>query len=99
FMVSASAEVDGLEVTAQAPLSATIEPITTTFMGRTVVADVLETPLAGVTVRFLGRDDNGTPNGCSGRTVSDAAGNFAFTNLPSACTGRQLIRYEGLTAA
>lgn len=30
--------------------------------------------------------------------MSDASGNFAFTNLPSACLGRQLVGYNGDTA-
>ena len=32
-----------------------------------------------------------------GQTVSDAAGNFALTNLPVECAGGQLIRYDGST--
>jgi hypothetical protein len=51
-----------------------------------------------VTITFLGKDDNVNPTGCTGQTVADAAGNFMFTNLPAACTGRQLVRYDGLTA-
>ena len=30
--------------------------------------------------------------------TSDAAGNFALTNLPVACTGPQLIDFDGTTA-
>jgi len=97
--VSASATVDGIALTRSANLTLNIKPITTSFLGRTVVADPLETPLAGVTIKFLGVDGNGKPTGCSGQTVSDAAGNFSFTNLPTACAGSQLIRYDGLTAA
>jgi PKD repeat protein len=96
--VSALAEVNGQTVTKSTDLMLHVQPITTSFLGRTVVADTLETPLASVTVKFLGKDDNGNPTGCSGQTVSDAAGNFMFTNLPPECTGRQLIRYDGLTA-
>jgi RHS repeat-associated protein len=98
FSVSALAQVNGQTVTKSTDLTLNILPITTSFLGRTVVADTLETPLAGVTIKFLGKDDNGNPTGCSGQTVSDAAGNFMFTNLPAVCTGKQLIRYDGLTA-
>ena len=97
FAVTASATVDGLEVTQAVQLALDIEPVTTSFMGRTVVADTLQTPLAGVTITLLGRDGDGNATGCSGQTVSDAAGNFAFTNLPAECLGAQLIRYDGLT--
>jgi RHS repeat-associated protein len=98
FNVSASATVNGGNVTKSLPLSLTVLPVTTSFAGRAVVADTSETPLAGVTITFLGKDDNGNPTGCTGQTVADAAGNFMFTNLPAACTGRQLVRYDGLTA-
>lgn len=98
FAVTASATVDGLEVMQTVQLGLDIEPVTTSFMGRTVVADTLQTPLAGVTITLLGRDGGGNSTGCSGQTASDAAGNFAFTNLPAECLGAQLIRYDGLTA-
>ena len=32
------------------------------------------------------------------QTISDGAGNFAFTNMPAECTGFQLIRFDGMTA-
>lgn len=96
--VSASSNVDGIALNKSANVTLNIRPITTSFMGRTVVADTLQTPLAGVRITLLGRDGNGNPTGCSGQTFSDAAGNFAFTNLPSSCTGSQLIRYDGTTA-
>jgi hypothetical protein len=44
-------------------------------------------------------DGNGNTTGCTGqKTTSDGAGNFAFTNLPLACTGPQLINFDGSTA-
>ena len=67
-------------------------------MGRTVVADTLQTPLAGVTITMLGQDGSGNATGCTGQTISDAAGNFAVTNLPATCDGGQLVRYDGTTA-
>jgi RHS repeat-associated protein len=97
--VFASSNVDGIALTKSANVTLNIRPVTTSFVGRTVVADTLETPLAGVTIKFLGRDGNGNTTGCSAQTVSDAAGNFAFTNLPSSCSGAQLIRYDGTTAS
>jgi len=98
FMVSAAATVLGIAESASAGASLTVQPLTTSFLGRTVVDDTLQTSLAGVTIKFLGVNGNGTPTGCSGQTVSDAAGNFAFTNLPDQCTGPQLIGYDGSTA-
>ena len=60
-----------------------------------MAADSLETPLAGVTVTMLGLNGGGGQTGCTGATVSDAAGNFALTNLPAQCVGPQLIGYGG----
>ena len=96
--LSAKATVDGIELTSSVAATLNVEPVTTSFLGRTVVADTLETPLAGVTVKFVGKNSNGNPNNCSSETVSDAAGNFSFTDLPAGCVGEQLIRYDGLTA-
>jgi RHS repeat-associated protein len=70
----------------------------TAFLGRTVVDDAAETPIGGVTVAFLGQDGSGRATGCAGRTLSDGAGNFLLTNLVAACTGPQLISYDGSTA-
>ncbi len=96
--VTATATVNGKNVSQEVPVTLTILPITTSFLGRTVVNDALQTPLAGVTVTLLGVDGSGKVTGCNGQTVSDAAGNFMFTNLPAACIGGQLIRYDGTTA-
>lgn len=96
--VTASARVDGLDIDASVDLGINVDPVTTSFIGRTVVADALETSLAGVTIRFLGRDGNGNSTGCAAQTIADAAGNFSFTNLPPECIGAQLVRYDGLTA-
>ncbi|MCA1614544.1 MAG: DUF4214 domain-containing protein [Acidobacteria bacterium] len=96
--VTAAATVDGIPLDKSAALTMNVRPVTTSFRGRTVVDDPLETPLAGVTVRMLGRDGDGRTTGCTGQTVSDQAGNFIFTDLPAACTGNQLVRYDGLTA-
>jgi len=96
--LSAKATVDGIELTSSIAATLNVKPVTTSFLGRTVVADTLETPLAGVTVTFVGKNSNGNPTNCSSQTVSDAAGNFSFTDLPAGCVGEQLIRYDGLTA-
>jgi RHS repeat-associated protein len=96
--LSAKATVDGIELTSSIAATLNIKPVTTSFLGRTVVADTLETPLSGVTVTFVGKNSNGNPTNCSSQTVSDAAGNFSFTDLPAGCIGEQLIRYDGLTA-
>jgi len=96
--VTAQAEVNGVQRTSSVNLTAQVMPITTSFVGRTVVDDNLQTPLAGVTVQFLGVDGSGNSTGCHALTVSDAAGNFILTKLPDACAGKQLIRYNGLTA-
>jgi RHS repeat-associated protein len=96
--LSAKATVDGIELTSSIAATLNVKPVTTSFLGRTVVADTLETPLAGVTVTFVGKNSNGNPTNCSSQTASDAAGNFSFTDLPAGCVGEQLIRYDGLTA-
>ncbi len=97
--ITASSTVDGLAATQSASASLSVVPPTTTLLGRTVVSDSLETPLAGVTVSTLGKDGNGNTTGCTGHTtVSDGAGNFTLTNLPMQCTGPQLIGFDGTTA-
>lgn len=97
--ISASATIEGMLVSPTAPVSLAVVAPTTTLLGRTVVADPLQTPLAGVTITTLGLDGNGNTTGCTGfSTVSDTAGNFVLTNLPQACTGPQLIGFNGTTA-
>ena len=98
FTVSASATVLGLPESQSANATLSVQPVTTSFLGRAVEDDTMETPLAGVTITFLGKDSHGNPTACAGQTVSDAAGNFAFTNLPDGCVGEQLVRYNGTTA-
>jgi len=75
-----------------------VQPITTSFLGRILESDTIETPIPGIRIVFLGKDDANNPTGCSGSTSSDAAGNFLFSNLPAACTGRQLVWYNGSTS-
>ncbi len=97
--LSAAATVGGLPVTQSAPVALSVVAPTTTLLGRTVVSNSLQTPLAGVTIKTLGLDGNGNTTGCtSDSTTSDAAGNFALTDLPLQCTGPQLISFDGTTA-
>jgi len=98
--VTASATISGQLVSQSATVSLQVNGISTTFLGRTVVDDPTQTPIGGVLVTFLGKDDKGNPTGCpmSNQTASDASGNFVLSNLPVACTGPQLIAYNGLTA-
>jgi RHS repeat-associated protein len=96
--VSASATVDGVVINQTVPLTLNVVQGTTSLVGRTVVDDALETPLAGVTVTMLGNNGQGGTTGCTGSTVSDEAGNFALTGLGPACVGPQLVGYNGLTA-
>ncbi len=98
FEVTATVNIEGLDVLQTGTGTLTVQPLTTSFLGRTVVANTLQTPLAGVTVNMLGQDGSGNATACVGQTVSDAAGNFALTTLPSECVGSQLIRYDGGTA-
>ena len=97
--ISAAATVTGIPQTQSAPATLAVVAPTTTLLGRTVVSDPLETPLAGVTITTLGQDGNGGTNSCPRlSTVSDSAGNFQLTNLPMQCTGLQLIGFDGTTA-
>lgn len=95
--ISAAATVDGIAINQSATVTLNVTAVTTSFMGRTVVADAEQTPLTGVTITMLGRDGDGNTTQCSGSTVSDAAGNFMLTSLPEGCAGLQLIRYDGST--
>jgi len=97
LIISASTTVDGIELLETANATLEVLPITTTFKGQAVISDALQTPLEGVTITFLGRDGDGNPTGCDASTISDAAGNFVFFNLPPECQGNQLVRYDGLT--
>jgi RHS repeat-associated protein len=96
--ISASATVNGIALSQSATALLNVQAIATSFMGRAGVDDAMQTPLAGVTVTFLGQDGMGGTTTCSGQTRSDEAGNFVFTNLPDSCIGEQLIRYDGLAA-
>jgi RHS repeat-associated protein len=95
--VSGTATVDGLPVMGQGTVNLTVQPVTTSFIGRTVVDDATQTPLAGVTVKMLGKNGQGGTTGCVGQTVSDASGNFALTGLAANCIGMQLVGYDGDT--
>jgi RHS repeat-associated protein len=95
--VRASAEIDDASHSELGSLAVNVAQVTTAFVGRTVLDDPRETPLTGATVTLLGKDGNAGSTNCQGTTVSDAAGNFAFTNLPAGCTGTQLVRFNGLT--
>lgn len=95
--VRASAEIDNASHSELGALAVTVPPTTTAFVGRAVLDDPRETPLIGVTVTLLGKNGNAGSTNCQGTTKSDAAGNFAFTNLPVGCTSNQLVRYDGLT--
>ncbi|VAW90489.1 hypothetical protein MNBD_GAMMA17-368, partial [hydrothermal vent metagenome] len=97
--VTAQAEVEGITVSDSVDLQFTVEAVTTSFMGRTVIDNNSQTALGGITVTFIGKDAEGNDTGCTASTVSDDAGNFVFTNLPAECQGIQLIRYDGLTAS
>ena len=97
--VMATATVQGILQTPTAPpVTLNVQGVSTSFLGRTVVDDNRETPIADVTIKFLGVDDKSNATGCAGQTVSDAGGNFLFSSLPAACTGPQLISYDGSTA-
>lgn len=95
--ISAAATVEGIPLSQTAAATINVIAPTTSFVGRTVVDDALQTPLADVTVTMLGKDGSGGTTNCTGTTVSDAAGNFALRNLPASCVGRQLVGYDGLT--
>ncbi|HET8889243.1 MAG TPA: IPT/TIG domain-containing protein [Candidatus Angelobacter sp.] len=96
--VSASATVDGIPSTQTATATLAVQALSTSFFGRILESDAIETPIPAIRIVFLGKDDANNPTGCSGSTSSDAAGNFLFTNLPTACTGRQLVWYNGSTS-
>jgi RHS repeat-associated protein len=96
--ISAAATVDGIASTQTSTVSLAVQPVTTSFFGRILESDTIETPIPGIRIVFLGKDDANNPTGCNGSTSSDAAGNFLFTNLPAACVGRQLVWYNGQTS-
>ena len=93
--VTAAAVANSIPISQSANAQLAVVPPTTSFVGRTVVSDAQQTPLAGVNVTMLGLDGGGNATDCTGSTISDGAGNFALTNLPSACLGPQLIGFGG----
>jgi RHS repeat-associated protein len=102
--IAAAATVNGIPVSQSTPVSLAVTVPTTALLGRTTAADNMQTPLAGVTITSVGQTGNLNQNGsvettgCTGQTTtSDGAGNFAFTNLPTACTGPQLFSFNGNT--
>ncbi len=95
--IAANATVDSIAVPAGATATLNVTTITTSFLGRTVVDNTANTSIAGVTITMVGQNGAGQPTGCTGSTTSDGSGNFALTNLPSACLGPQLIGFVGNT--
>ena len=96
--VTSTATVDGMPLSSTVGVQMAVQSPTTSFIGRTVVDDAVQTPLASVTVTMLGKNGSGGTTGCTGSVVSDAAGNFALQSLPGSCVGLQLVGFDGLTA-
>ncbi|HEV2990987.1 MAG TPA: RHS repeat-associated core domain-containing protein [Candidatus Angelobacter sp.] len=97
--ITASATIDGIPTNQSTTVNLAVQPVTTSLIGRVLESDTIESPLGGITITLLGVDDTGHATGCAGQTISDAGGNFSFTNLPAACAGRQLVGYNGNTAS
>ncbi len=98
FSVTGTGSNEGQTLNRTLALSINVRPVTTSFMGRVAAAEAFEHPLVGVTVQFLGKNEQGAPNGCSmPPLLTDAGGNFAFVDVPSACTGPQLVGFDGVT--
>ena len=95
--ITGAATVDGLAESVSATPTLNVTPVTTSFLGRTVVDNTSNTSLVGVTVTMVGQDGSGHTTTCTGSTTSDGSGNFALTNLPPACLGPQLIGFVGTT--
>jgi RHS repeat-associated protein len=95
--ITASATTNGVAQSQSAAVQLTVRAPTTSLIGRAVVSNATETSLVGVTVKMLGLDGNGNTTGCSGSGISDAAGNFALTNLSTSCVGPQLAGFDGTT--
>lgn len=93
--VNATATVDGITEPAASPATLNVMPITTSFVGRTVVDNTANTSIAGVVISMVGQDGSGNKTTCTGQTISDSSGNFALTNLPASCLGPQLIGFDG----
>lgn len=94
--ISATATVDGEALSDELVIQLTVEPVTTSFLGR-IVSSRSERPLTGVTVSLIGLDSEGNDTGCIATTLTDAAGNFRFTDLPAVCAGGQIVRFDGTT--
>ncbi len=98
FNVTGTASIEGQTLTRTLSLSMDVRPVSTSFIGRVAAAEAFQRPLAGVTVRFLGKNEQGIPNSCSMAPIhTDAGGNFAFVDIPAACTGPQLVGFDGNT--
>lgn len=98
FSVTGTGSVEGQTLSRTLALSINVRPVSTSFIGRVAAAEAFERPLVGVTVHFLGKNEQGAPNGCSMPPLhTDAGGNFAFVDIPSVCTGPQLVGFDGIT--
>ncbi len=99
--ISASATVQGIQQTqtAQVGLSVEVPSGSATFVGQVAVTSIYNTPLAGVTVSFTGKNYTGAQTGCTGSTTTDGGGNFVLTGLSSSCTGSQMIQYDPSTVS
>jgi RHS repeat-associated protein len=98
FSVTGTASIEGHILNQTLGLSIDVRPVSTSFIGRVAAAEAFQRPLIGVTVRFLGKNEQGIPNGCSMTPLhTDAGGNFAFVDIPATCTGAQLVGFDGTT--
>ena len=72
--------------------------VTTSFLGRTVVDDGMRTPIAGVTVTFLGVDGRATPQDAPPKPPRIKPETSRSPILLPIAPGPQLISYDGSTA-
>jgi RHS repeat-associated protein len=96
--ITATAVVQGITQNPSANVTLSVQGLSgVTFAGRVAVTDALETPLAGLTVRMMGVNQNGVSTGCTGSATSDGSGNFVLSGLSASCAGGQLIQYDPST--
>lgn len=82
--ITANASVEWIPLSSSAPVTVNLQAAgNVAFAGHVAVTgDPYDTPIVGLTVRFIGVNYTGATTGCNASVQTDASGNFLFSVLP-----------------